>query len=89
MEVALGALAGLGFTLLMFAILWVAYLMSPAGGFVFPIFFVYIIPIVVAGVIYWKWKLFAFSVTMYIVSLLTIQLLLYILFYAYEVPPPA
>jgi len=79
LEVVLGALAGVGFTLLMFGVnLWVVPHIPDVADYGSPIgiFDLFILPIVVAWVVYRKRKVIAFSATMVIVSLLTVELLI-------------
>ena len=78
LEVAFGALAGAGLTFLMFELNYVILPFVPdAADYGGPIVFfdLFILPILVAWAVYRKQKAFAFSVTMIIVSLLTIEVL--------------
>jgi len=78
LEIELGGLAGVGYTLLMYAVnYWIILLIPGAADYGGPIvlFDLFIMPILIAWAVYRKRKLFAFSVAMIIASLLTVELL--------------
>ena len=78
LQVAFGVLAGAGLAFLMFELNYVIFPHIPASanyGGPLAFFDLFILPIVIAWAVHRKWKVFAFSVTMVIASLLTIELL--------------